>query len=110
MEMLFQRPALSQKFPLPVPACSHRTATGQDCNQASRALRPYTNTRAKKESAEGESEQPWEDQALMLPGSAAVLGLALPPPLHAGTAPVAPEKVSKKVLTQTGPWNVLYFV
>ena len=54
--MALWRSDLSQKRPLPVPACGHRTATPQDCDQAARALRPYTNTRAKKERVEVQSE------------------------------------------------------
>jgi len=83
--MLLWRSDYSQKCPLPVSACSHRTAAPQDCNQVARALRPYTNTRAKKESAEEGSEMLWEDQALLFHGSTALLGFFLPPPLHTGT-------------------------
>ncbi|KAK4805998.1 hypothetical protein QYF61_006975 [Mycteria americana] len=62
METLLWRPALSQKCPLPVPACGHRTATQHGCDQAARALRPYTNTRDQKESVEVEREEPWKSK------------------------------------------------
>jgi len=61
MEMLLWRPDLSQKCPLSVPACVHRTATPQDSNQVARALRTYTNIRAKKERMEVGREQFWKD-------------------------------------------------
>ena len=60
METLLWRPALSQKCPLPVPVCGHRTTTQQDSDQAARALRPDTNTRDQKESVEVKREEPWK--------------------------------------------------
>ena len=108
-EMLLWRLALSQKCPLPVPACGKRTPMQQDCDQDARALRPYTSTRAEKKRVEMESKQLRKDQALVLPGSAAVQGHFSPPPLHTGTAPVAPEKVSREGF-QASHCNVLCFV
>ena len=96
MEMLLRTSALSQKCPLLVPACWHRTAAQQDYDQAASALRPYANTKAQKESVGVEREQLGKDQVLVLPGSVAVLALFSPPPLHTGTALAAPEKVSEK--------------
>ena len=95
MEMLLRTSALSQKCPLLVPACWQRSATQQDYDQAASALRPYTNTKAQKESVGVERKQLGKDQVLVLPGSVAVLALFSPPPLHTGTALAAPE-VSEK--------------
>ena len=100
MEMLLRASALSQKCPLLVPACWHRSAAQQDNDQAASALRPYTNTKAQKESVGVEREQLGKDQVLVLPGSVAVLALFSRPPLHTGTALAAPEKVSEK-----GSWT-----
>ena len=96
MEMLLRASALSQKRPLLVPACWHRSAAQQDNDQAASALRPYANTKAQKESVGVEREQLGKDQVLVLPGSVAVLALFSRPPLHTGTALAAPEKVSEK--------------
>lgn len=57
MEMLLWRPPLSQKCPLPIPVSNHKPATPQDCDQAARALRSYSNTRAQKKRVEVEREQ-----------------------------------------------------
>ena len=65
MELLLWRPALSQKCPLPVPACSHRTAMQQECDQAARALRPYTKLKGSERECGSEKRTSLEDKVLM---------------------------------------------
>ena len=83
-------------MPVACPCLLALTAAQQDYDQAASALRPYTNTKAQKESVGVEREQLGKDQVLVLPGSVAVLALFSPPPLPTGTALAAPEKVSEK--------------
>ena len=95
MEMLLWTSALSQKCPLLVPACWHKTATQQDYDQAASALRPYTNTKAQKERVEVENEHLGKTKrrcclAVLLCRDSS------PPPLHTGTGSAAPEKVLQK--------------
>ena len=89
MEPLLPRPALSQKCPLPVPACGKRTATQQDYDQATRAIRPYTKPEGSERERGSEKRTALEDQ--VLPGSAAMLGHTSPPPCLLYTSDAADE-------------------
>jgi len=92
MEMPLWQPDLSQNYPLPVPACGHRAATLQDSNQVQEhsGLTPTQELRRRalkwEESSFGKTKH-W--------CSPAVPGLFSLSPLHTGTAPAAPGKVSK---------------
>ena len=90
MELLLWRPALSQKCPLLVPACGHRTATQQDYDQAARAIRPYTKPEGSERERGSEKRMALEDQ--VLPGSAAMPGHSSSPPLHTAIVPAAPKR------------------
>ena len=96
MEPLLRRPALSQKCPLPVPACGHRTATQQDYNQGARAIRPYTKPKGSERECGSEKRTALEDQ--VLPGSAAMLGHTSPSPPHTAIVPAAPKRSCSKDL------------
>ena len=104
MELLLRRPALSQKCPLLVPACGHRTATQQDYDQGARAIRPYTKPKGSERECGSEKRRALEDQ--VLPGSAAMPGHSSLSPLHTGIVPAAPKRswrqdVSKKKALQS---------
>ena len=94
MELLLRRPALSQKCPLLVPACGHRTAMQQDYNQAARAIRPYTKPKGSERECGSEKRRALEDQ--VLPGSAAMLGHSSSPPLHTAIVRAPPKRSWRK--------------
>ena len=90
MEALLPRLPLSQKCPLPVPVCSHRTATQQENDQGARAIRPYTKPKRSKRECGSEKRTALEDQ--VLPGSAAMPGHSSPPPLYTAIVRAAPKR------------------
>jgi len=97
-------PAVLEKCPWPVPACGHRTAPQQHGEQVTRAISPHSNTRALKESVGGERGRLRKDQAVWLPGSAAVPGFFFPPPLHTAKSPCSSttglqERIPGKLVT-----------
>ena len=98
MELLLPRPALSQKCPLPVPVCGHRTATQQVYDQAARAIRPYTKPKGSERECGSEKRTALEDQ--VLPGSAAMLGHTSPSPPHTAIVPAAPKRSWRKDLSK----------
>ena len=90
MHPLLQRPALSQRCPLPVPACGHRTATQQDYDQAARAIRPYTKPEGSERECGSEKRTGLDYQ--VLPGNAAMMGHSSPPPLYTAIVRAAPKR------------------
>jgi len=96
MEMLFWRPSVSQKCPLPVHRIGHRVATQQYCDQAAGTIRLMPTEKAQKESVEMEQELPQTDQTPVLPGSAVLMGLYCFPLLPMGITLEPPAKFSEK--------------